>query len=176
MEDFLGSIVIFSFGFAPRDYAQCNGQLLAIAQNQALFSLLGTAYGGNGQTNFALPDLRGRTPLHIGSGYNQGQKAGSESHTIIPEELPQHLHNVGTGFVKAKAGSTAANTTTPENNYYAANPALTNRFSNHTDAGMYNNAPFNTGNQGGSQAHENRMPFLVLNFAIALNGIFPSRN
>ncbi|MGY0041197.1 phage tail protein [Pedobacter sp. NJ-S-72] len=176
MEDFLGSIVIFSFGFAPRGYAQCNGQLMPINQNQALFSLLGTTYGGDGRVSFGLPDLRGRTPLHVGSGFDQGQKAGEESHTIIPQELPQHLHNVGSGFVKAKAGGTAANMTTPENNYYAANPALTNRFSNHTDTGMYNSAPFNTGNQGGSLAHENRMPFLVLNFTIALTGIFPSRN
>lgn len=176
MDDFLGSIVIFSFGFAPKGYAQCNGQLMPINQNQALFSLLGTAYGGDGRVNFGLPDLRGRTPLHAGPGFDQGQKAGEESHTIITTELPQHFHNVSTGFVKAKAGGTAANQTAPENNYYAANPALTNRFSSIPDTGMYNNAPFNTPNVGLSQAHENRMPFLVLNFTIALQGIFPSRN
>ncbi|KIO77479.1 hypothetical protein TH53_09430 [Pedobacter lusitanus] len=176
MDEFLGTLIIFSFGYAPKNYAQCNGQLLPIGQNQALFSLLGTMYGGNGQTTFALPDLRGRVPVHIDNDFNQGQKSGEESHTLLMTEMPQHNHTLGSGYVKAKAGGTAANQTTPEGNYYAANPALTGRFSNQTDTGMYNNAPFDTQVVGSGQAHENRMPFLTLNFCIALSGVFPSRN
>lgn len=176
MDEYLGSIVIFSFGFAPRNFAQCNGQLLSIAQNQALFSLLGTTYGGNGVQNFALPDFRGKSPVQVGNGFAQGQVGGEETHTLILNEIPQHSHTLGSGYVKAKTGATNANQLTPEGNYYATNPALTGRFSNQTDTGMYNNAPFNTQTIGAGQAHENRMPFLVLNYCICLSGIFPSRN
>lgn len=176
MDEFIGSIVIFSFGFAPRNFAQCNGQLLPIGQNQALFSLLGTTYGGNGIQNFALPDFRGKSPVHVGNGFTQGQVGGEETHTLILNEIPQHNHTLGSGYVKAKTGATNANQLTPEGNYYATNPALTGRFSNQTDTGMYNNAPFNTQTIGAGQAHENRMPFLVLNYCICLSGVFPSRN
>lgn len=176
MDEYLGSIMIFSFGFAPKNFALCNGQLMSINQNQALFSLLGTTYGGNGQTTFALPDFRGKTPIHVGNGFTQGQTGGQESHTLNMTEIPQHNHTLGSGDVKAKTGATNANKLTPEGNYYATNPALTGRFSNQTDTGMYNNAPFNTETIGGGQPHENRMPFLVLNYCICLAGIFPSRN
>jgi len=176
MDEYFGCIVIFSFGFAPRNYALCNGQMMSINQNQALFSLLGTTYGGNGQTTFGLPDFRGKSPVHVGSGFAQGQIGGEELHTLNINEIPQHNHTLGSGYVKAKTGATNANKLTPEGNYYAANPALTGRFSNQTDTGMYNNAPFNTQTIGAGQAHENRMPYLVLNYCICLSGIFPSRN
>ncbi|MBB6502003.1 phage tail protein [Pedobacter cryoconitis] len=177
MSDFLGSISMFTFNFPPRGYAQCDGQLLAINTNAALFSLLGTTYGGNGVTTFALPDFRGRTPLHYGTGsYTLGATSGEESHLLTLTEIPLHSHTFGAGYVRAKAGSTTANATAPENNYYASNPALTTRFSNRADTAMYNNGPFNTQQVGSGQAHENRMPFVVLNFVIALTGIFPSRN
>lgn len=176
MDEYLGSIMIFSFGITPKYFALCNGQLLPINQNQALFSLLGTTYGGNGQTTFALPNFIGKTPIHVGNGFTQGQTGGQESHTLNITEIPQHNHTLGSGDVKAKTGATNANKLTPEGNYYATNPALTGRFSNQTDTGMYNNAPFNTGTIGAGQSHENRMPFLVLNYCICLVGIFPSRN
>lgn len=176
MDEYLGSIGIFPFGFAPRNFAQCNGQLLPINQNQALFSLLGTTYGGNGIQNFALPDFRGKVPMHVGSGFVQGQVSGEEAHTLLMTEIPAHNHTLGAGNVRAKAGLGNATVLTPENNYYAANPALAGRFSNQTDTEMYNNAPFNTQTIGAGQVHENRMPFLVLNFCICIAGIFPSRN
>lgn len=163
-EPFIGEIQVFPFGFAPRGWAQCNGQLLPINQNQALFSLLGTMYGGNGQTTFALPDLRGRVPLGVGSGYSQGQRAGEEQHTLIVSELPAHIHG-------AIASSAAPSTSSPAGadwanmgvDSYAASP----------NAQMAGNAITPT---GGGQPHENRAPYLTLNFCIALVGIFPSRN
>lgn len=176
MDEYLGSIGIFPFGFAPRNFAQCNGQMMSINSNQALFSLLGTMYGGNGQTTFALPDFRGKVPMHLTTGFAQGQVSGEEVHTLNLTEIPQHNHILGSGNVRAKAGLGNATVLTPENNYYAANPALAGRFSNQTDTGMYNNAPFNTQTIGAGQAHENRMPFLVLNFCICIVGVFPSRN
>ena len=180
MSDFIGSISMFGFNFPPRGYAQCDGQLLAINTNAALFSLIGTTYGGNGVSTFALPDFRGRTPLHNGTAssgsYTLGNTAGEENHLLTLNEIPLHSHTFGTGYVRAKVGSTNANATAPENNYYAANPALTTRFSNRADTAMFTNGPFNTTQFGSGQAHENRMPFVVLNFVIALTGIFPSRN
>ena len=161
---FLGEIKIVSFGFAPRSWALCNGQLLPIAQNQALFSILGTTYGGNGQTNFALPDLRGRAPLHRGQNV-EGQKAGEEAHTLIINEMPAHTH-----FVQAMP--TAGTTLLPSGN------VLANRASE-PYAAPNNLVPMHDGttsNVGGSQPHNNMQPYLVLNFCIALQGIFPSRN
>jgi len=164
-EPFLSELRIFSFGFPPKGWAMCNGQLLPINQNQALFSLLGTTYGGNGQTNFALPDLRGRVPHHQGSGHTLGESAGSESVTLNISQLPQHAHQVN-------ASSAVADAIDPTGNIWA-NSGKTN---------YTNDAPNNAmgataiSNVGGSQAHENRMPFLVLNICIALQGIFPSQN
>lgn len=164
-EPFLGEIRIMSFGFAPRGWAQCSGQLLPINQNQALFSLLGTSYGGNGQTNFALPDMRGRTPLHVGAGLIQGQSLGEERHTLSQSEMPQHNHSV-------TATSANGNVATPANNFLANRQSDMFVPAAHLEA--MNTAACSS--VGGSQPHENMNPFLVLNFAIALIGIFPSRN
>ena len=164
-EPFLSEIRIFSFSFAPQGWAQCNGQLLPINQNQALFSLLGTTYGGNGQTNFALPDLRGRVPMHVGNGLFLGQKAGEETHTLISNEMPLHTH-------QARASADGPTVTPPTNNFWASNTGFT-PYGKTADTAMSSEA---IGNAGGSQPHENRSPFLTLNCCIALQGIFPSPN
>ena len=162
---YLGELKIISWNFAPKGWAFCNGQLLPINQNQALFSLLGTTYGGNGQTTFALPDLRGRTPLHVGQGLILGQRGGEEFHTITQSEMPQHLH-------RANGTGNAATLDSPANNvlaqlnvnaYGAANSLVA------MNSGIVTNT-------GGSQPHENRQPYAVLNVIIALIGVFPSRN
>ncbi len=164
-EPFLSEIKIVSFNFPPKGWAFCNGQLLPINQNQALFSLLGTTYGGNGQTNFALPNLRGHVPIHTGNGHTLGETAGSQSVTLNIPQLPTHIH-----FLQAT--NTPGTLDTPGNNVlgaasiqgYGSPSALT---------------PMNPGtvsSVGGSQPHNNMMPYLVLNFIIALQGIFPSRN
>ena len=166
-EPFLSEIRIMSFGYAPRSWALCNGQLLPINQNQALFSLLGTTYGGNGQTNFALPDLRGQVPIHVGQGNLLGGKGGEQAHTVTINELPTHVHF-------ANASTTAADTPLLPNNILAKTTA----------ANLYKAAPTNLvalnagtiASVGGSQAHQNMQPFLVLSFCIALQGIFPSPN
>lgn len=165
-EPFLSEIRIFSFNFAPKGWALCNGQFLPINQNQALFSLLGTTYGGNGQTTFALPNLQGRTPIHEGSGHTLGEQGGEQAHTLTVAETPTHTHtlngssNAGTLIVAAgnlPGTSPSQMYQAPDNNLGAMNPA-------------------SIPNAGGSQAHLNMQPFLTLNFAIALQGIFPSRN
>jgi len=174
-ESYLGEISIVSFNFAPRGWALCNGQILSIGQNQALFSILGTTYGGNGVTTFALPNFRGRIPIHWGNSTAVGQTAGTETHTLIASELPQHVHSVTPGVVKAKTG-VIANKTAPEGNYFAENTAETKRFTNLPDTSMGNIAPITTATVGGSQAHNNMQPYTVVNFIIALQGVFPSRN
>ena len=143
----------------------CNGQLLPINQNQALFSLLGTTYGGNGTTNFALPDLRSRVPMHPGNGLVLGQKAGEESHTLSLNEMPVHTHF-------ARASGNGPTVTPPTGNFWASNTGFT-PYGSTGDAAMSSQA---VGNSGGSQPHENRSPYLTLNFCIALQGIFPSPN
>ena len=178
-EVFLGEIMIVAFNFPPKSWAFCNGQVLFINQNQALFSLLGTTYGGNGQTTFALPNLRGRAPIHVGNGHTLGEAAGQTSHTVISSELPAHIHEIqkppgGSVTAKAKTGATS-NQTTPEGNYFATNVTETKRFSNRSDASLGNGVP-TIGNVGGSQPHNNMQPYLVLNYLIALLGVFPSRN
>ena len=162
---FMSEIKIVGFNFAPKGWAQCNGQLLPINQNQALFSLLGTMYGGNGQTNFALPDLRSRVPIHVGAGFIQGQAGGQEFHTLTLSEMPAHNH-----FVQASAA--AQTTNVPAGNLLAS-----------INAPQYNPPtqlttlhPSTITNVGGSQPHENRQPFTVLLFCIALQGVFPSHN
>jgi microcystin-dependent protein len=164
-EPFLGETKWISWNYPPRGWAFCNGQLLPINQNQALFALLGTMYGGNGQTNFALPDLRGRAPVHVGSGFIQGQRAGEEAHTLIGAEMPQHLHGVtasgGNGTAAAPIGAFLANR---QSDIYVPPGNL---------------QPMNQGavsQAGGSQPHQNMAPYIVLNCIIALQGIFPSRN
>ena len=164
-DPFLSEIRIFSFVYAPRTWALCNGQLLPINQNQALFSLLGTTFGGNGQTTFALPNLQGRTPIHAGSGHTLGEAGGEPAHTLSIAEMPTHTH-------VANASGSTANTSDPTNNVLAVVPgrAYTN------PAALTTLLPSTVTNVGGSQAHLNLQPFLTLNFCIALIGIFPLHN
>lgn len=164
-EPFLSEIKIFSFSFAPKGWTMCNGQLLPINQNQALFSLLGTTYGGNGQTNFQLPDLRSRVPMHMGNGLTLGERAGQEAHTLTISEMPAHNH-----FVKASADNPSS--ATPLNNFFSSNTSF---IAYGTSADVQMN-PACVSNTGGSQPHENRSPYLALNMCIALQGIFPSQN
>jgi len=165
---FLAEMRWISWNFAPKGWALTNGQFLPINQNQALFSLLGTMYGGNGQTTFALPDLRGRVPVHIGGslGATEGQAGGQEFHTITQSEMPAHNH-----FVNASNLADPTNTNSPNGNFPANSSVSPYRTS-------FNNtfSPLETTNVGGSQPHENRSPFLVLNCIIALQGTFPSQN
>jgi microcystin-dependent protein len=163
-EPFMSEIRIMSFDFAPKGWAQCNGQLLPINQNQALFSLLGTTYGGNGQTTFALPNLRGQVPIHVGNGHTLGQTAGSESVTVSTNQMPAHAHVMSASNSTGDTNIDAANVlaASPSQLYDAGNPTTLH--------------PSSVTNVGGSQPHENRQPFLVLNFCIALQGIFPPRN
>ena len=163
-EPFLSEIRIFSFNFAPKGWAFCNGQLLPINQNQALFSLLGTTYGGNGQTNFALPNLQGRVANHEGAGHTLGEAAGSSSVTLTQQQMPQHLH-----LQQAGNGGGAS---------LIAGGNLLASFANGYDAPANLTAlnGTNISNVGGSQAHDNMSPYLVLNYCIALQGIFPSPN
>lgn len=178
-EPFIAEIMIVSFNFAPRGWALCNGQILPINQNQALFSLIGTIYGGNGITNFALPNLQGRVPIHMGNGHVMGEAAGQRTQTLTISELPIHIHDIKkspAGMITAKANTgTAANKMTPEGNYFAPNINETKRFSNRSDSNLGNSAPI-IGDTGGNQSHNNMQPFLVLNYVIALQGVFPSRN
>ena len=161
---FLGELKIISWNFPPKGWAFCNGQLLPINQNQALFSILGTTYGGDGRVNFALPDLRGRVPIHEGDGFTLGQQTGQEFHTITQSEMPQHLHFLQgankNGDQVVPGGNLLANF---NNGYRSA-------------SGLVSLLPGTVVNVGGSQPHENRQPYLTLNIIIALQGIFPSRN
>jgi microcystin-dependent protein len=168
-EPFLSEIRIMSFEFAPKGWALCNGQLLPINQNQALFSLLGTTYGGDGRVNFALPDLRGRTPIHFGSGHTLGERAGEQAHTLSISELPQHVH-----ALNATTAQAGANTNSPAPGRVLAQSNFSFGYSapNNLEA----LSPAAITNVGGSQAHLNMQPFLTLNFCIALQGIFPSQN
>jgi microcystin-dependent protein len=168
---FMGEIKIISWNFAPKGWAFCNGQFLPINQNQALFSILGTMYGGNGQTTFALPDFRGRTAIHQGQGFIVGQAGGQEFHTITMSEMPAHPH-------LAAASSQPANQATlvtPPGNTPNLLAAVTGAQYSGV-ASLTTLTPDSVSNVGGSQAHENRSPFLVLNFVIALQGMFPSQN
>lgn len=167
-EPFLSEVRLFSFGFPPQGWATCDGQFLPINQNQGLFSLLGTTFGGNGQTNFALPDLRGRVPIKEGSGHTLGEKAGQQSHTLSISELPQHTHTL-------HGSSSATNTNIPAAGTTVWGDTAPNQAYRNSQQNMVAmNAAF-ISNVGGNQPHENRQPFLVLNFCIALQGIFPSQ-
>jgi len=174
-DPYLGEISIVSFNFAPKGWFLCNGQLLAINNYQALFSLIGTTYGGNGVTTFALPNFQGKTPIHWGNGFAYGQYGGEENHTLNITEIPTHLHTVSPGEIKAKTGVTA-NQTAPENNYFANNAAETKRFTTLADSTMNTITSSATTVAGSNQAHSNLQPYLVLNFIICYQGIFPSRN
>jgi microcystin-dependent protein len=164
-EPFLSEIRIMSFIFAPKGWALCNGQLLPINQNQALFSLLGTTFGGDGRVNFALPDLRARTPIHVGNGHTLGERGGEDAHTLTLQEMPQHTH-----FVGASSAASGGNNSPAGRFLGGAADAY---------AAPSNLTPLRAGtitNAGGSQAHSNDQPYLVLSFCIALQGIFPSPN
>ncbi len=164
-EPFLSEVRIFSFQFAPKGWALCNGQLLPINQNQALFSLLGTTFGGDGRVNFALPNLQGRTPIHVGDGFTLGQNGGEQAHTVSIQELPTHNH-------VANASAAIGNNPVPTGAVLASPLNLSYR----PPEGLVSMNPATLGNVGGSQAHINMQPFLTLNFCIALQGIFPSPN
>jgi microcystin-dependent protein len=175
-DPFIAEIRMFAGTYAPRGWAFCNGQILAIAQNSALFALIGTTYGGNGQTTFALPDLRGRVPVHAGQGpglspYSLGEQAGSETVTLLTAQMPMHTHQLN--------GSTAPGAAQSPNGAVLA-AGLDSQGGNNTDyvatAPNTTMSPQAIGAAGGSQPHENRQPFLSVNFIIALEGIFPSRN
>lgn len=165
-EPFLSEIRIMSFVFAPKGWALCNGQLLPINQNQALFSLLGTTFGGDGRVNFALPDLRSRTPIHVGSGHTLGERGGETAHTLSIAELPTHTH-------VARGDNSSANAVDPTNALLASPAAAVGPIYGPA-ASLVAMNPGAIANIGGSQAHLNMQPFLTLNFSIALQGIFPS--
>ena len=162
-EPFLSEIRIMSFGFAPKGWALCNGQLLPINQNQALFSLLGTTYGGDGRVNFGLPDLQSRTPIHMGQGHTLGERGGEQAHTLSISELPVHVHAINGAAANGDTQFAASNTLAAAGNLYSAPANLTSL------------SPDSITNVGGSQAHLNMQPFLTLSFCIALQGIFPSQ-
>ena len=166
-EPFLSEVRLMSFEFAPKGWALCNGQLLPINQNQALFSLLGTTFGGDGRVNFALPDLRGRTPIHVGSGHTLGERGGEQAHTLSIAELPQHTH-------VAQATSGNATTAVPGTGVTLATSV--NYEAYRAPTALVALQPGTVTNTGGSQAHLNMQPFLTLSFCIALQGIFPSPN
>lgn len=162
-EPFLSEIRIMSFGFPPKGWALCDGQQLPINQNQALFSLLGTTYGGDGRVTFGLPNLQGNVPIHMGSGHTLGERGGEQAHTLSVGELPTHVHSFNGNTDNADAAAPTGNMFGTVNNLYGSPDNLTNL------------NPATIANIGGSQAHLNMQPFLVLNFSIALQGIFPSQ-
>ncbi len=167
-EPFLAEIMIVGFNFAPRGWAFCDGQILPINQNQSLYSLLGTTYGGDGRTSFALPDLRGRTPIHVGSSngpsHNQGQKGGEETRALSVQEIPNHDHAL-------KATGANGDIPVPESSMLGA---YANGYRDGTD--LTDIAGSTVANAGGGQGHQNMQPFLALNFCVAITGLFPSRN
>jgi microcystin-dependent protein len=162
---FLGEIRLMSFNYPPHNWALCNGQQLPINQNQPLFALLGTTYGGNGQTTFALPDLRDRVPIHAGNGHGLGDRGGEPSHTLSIGEMPAHNHALVASGASATTAAVASDAVLgARHNQYGGPAAVTTA---HPSAVTVT---------GGGQAHENRMPFLTVMFCIALTGIFPSRS
>lgn len=166
-EPFLAEIRLLGFSFAPRGWATCDGQVLPINQNQSLYSLLGTTYGGDGRTTFALPDLRGRVPIHFDGTYPQGQSGGEETHALTADEMPGHTHQL-------MASNDTADSAVPDGTALARSTATDPKWVAPTTPVAV--APQTVGATGSGQGHENMQPFLTLNFCIALNGLFPSRN
>lgn len=166
-EPFLAEIRMFGFNFAPRGWALCDGQIMPIDQNQSLFSLLGTIYGGNGRTDFALPDLRGRVPIHEDNSFPLGSHGGEERHALTVAEMPRHRHSV-------RARSADSNSEEPADNL----PCQTEDtvYFSGSSPSLVSMGPGTIGNNSGGQGHENMQPVLTLNFAIAISGIFPPRN
>ncbi|MGR9107355.1 MAG: phage tail protein [Gammaproteobacteria bacterium] len=170
-EPFLAEVRMVGFDFAPRGWAFCDGQILPINQNQSLYSLLGTTYGGDGRTSFALPDLRGRTPIHFGSNgagqtHDLGQKSGEETHTLTVNEIPQHSHSLNASSSDGDTLNTTGSVLARQvGGIYEQNATNLTALQNGTLA-----------NSGGGQAHDNMQPYITLNFCIALMGLFPSRN
>ncbi len=177
-EPFLSELRIFSFGFPPKGWATCDGQLLPINQNQALFSLLGTTYGGDGRVNFALPNLDGRTPIHMGNGHTLGERGGEQGHTLSIAEIPTHTHTMK---ALAADASTGAAGHVPANNSSLAEGHAAQQGGGTVPVNVFGTGGFtgmssqSTSATGGSQAHLNMQPFLTLNVCIALQGIFPSQ-
>jgi microcystin-dependent protein len=173
-DQFVAEIRIFPFNFAPKGWALCNGQLLPISQNTALFSLLGTTYGGDGRSTFALPDLQGRAPMHPGQGpglslYDLGQSGGSDTITLLPSEIPAHGHAL-------KGNPQAGDTPAPAADAAIARPGTINAFQTATAANLAPMAPESLAAAGGGQPHNNLQPYLTVHFCIALQGIFPPRS
>jgi microcystin-dependent protein len=166
-EPFLAEIRIMSFSIIPKGWALCDGQLLPINQNQALFSLLGTTYGGDGRVNFGLPDLQGRTPMHMGGAHTLGERGGEQAHTLLISEVPTHAHQVA-------ATTAPASTNTPDPTLLLAQSTASSLYGPAGNAAAM--AATALSNTGGSQAHQNMQPFLTLSFCIALQGIFPSQS
>lgn len=166
-EPFLAEVRMMGFNFAPRGWAFCDGQILPINQNQSLYSLLGTTYGGDGRTSFALPDMRGRTPIHVSDNHRQGQKSGEETHTLAGNEMPSHTHGAQASTADATLGDAASAVTAK---------AETNIYGTFAAAAAKPMGSMKIGNVGGGQAHNNMQPYSVINFCIALRGLFPSRN
>lgn len=162
-EPFLAEIKIIGFNFAPHGWALCNGQILPINQNQSLYSLLGTTYGGDGRISFALPDLRGRTPIHVGDGFQLGQKTGEEAHALAANEIPQHSHTVQASTADADAPIPTGMLLASANNLY------------HDPANNLSLRSETIANTGAGQGHNNMQPYITLNYVIALQGLFPSR-
>jgi microcystin-dependent protein len=160
---YIGEIKMIPWTFAPKGWAFCNGQLLPINQNQQLFSLLGTTYGGDGQTTFALPDLRGRSPFHFGAGLLLGQRGGETAHALTQNEMPAHTHG-------PRASTSAPDQGSPDSNFWAA---VSGSYSASSDGTMN---PSLVSPVGSGQPHENLQPYLVVNFIIAFQGVFPPRN
>lgn len=171
-DPFIGEIRMFAGNYPPRGWTFCDGQMMSIAQNTALFSILGTTYGGNGQTNFALPDLRGRVPIHAGQGpgltnRTLGEKAGTETYILNSNQMPSHSHTV-------RAVSAEGNQNTPANNLPADTKLLDKEYSNST--GNVSMNPAMLSSAGGNQPFPLMQPYTAVNFIIALEGIYPPRN